>query len=602
MPALMVLLAALQAMTLPAASEDETPVAEQPAAEASIAYKVNIEGVDDSGIRSLLERSSQLLALADKPPLTQAGLERRIQGDFERFRAVLRSEGYYDSLIDYRIDDQVSPIVITVVVDVGPVYRLQAYDVVFENEDTEAPREPPPLSALGLRLGERARSADVITAEQRLLSVLAEEAHPLAERTDRQAIVNHDDRSMKVTVRIDPKQFSRFGVMTILGLDTVQEVYIRRLIPWREGDPYDQRKVDAFRRKLIKTGLFSTIVFDREEQLDADGTLPMTVQLIEGKQRSIGAGAKYYTSEGPAAEVFWEHRNLFGQDEDLRITLELGMIRQQATLNVIKPNWRRPDQDLLAEVQATRQTTDAFDEIGVSTFGKVRRPLSETWTGSVGLSLEWSQLEDDNGTNTSTLLGAPLEFYRDATDNLLDPREGMRLRLESTPYIGWFNEVASFVSSAATISGYQPLDSEKRFVLAGRAKAGTILGESREDIPANKRFYAGGGDSIRGYQFQKVGPLDDNNDPLGGRSVLEFSAELRAQVWGNFGLVPFIDGGNVYTQVYPDFSEELRWAAGIGARYTTVVGPVRFDIAFPLNPPRELDDPFQFYVSLGQAF
>ncbi|HYN39543.1 MAG TPA: BamA/TamA family outer membrane protein, partial [Rhodospirillales bacterium] len=274
----------------------------------------------------------------------------------------------------------------------------------------------------------------------------------------------------------------------------------------------------------------------------------------------------------------------------------------QGRIDITKPNWRRPDQDLLLEAEAIRQTTDAFDEIGVASVGRVRRPLSETWTGSLGTSLEWSQLKDDKGENTSTLVGFPAELYRDATDSLLDPRDGIRLRLQATPYLGWFNETARFVSGVATVSGYQPLDQEKRFVLAGRAKLGSILGESREDIPANKRFYAGGGDSIRGYQFQKVGPLDDNNDPLGGRSVLELNAELRALVWGNFGLVPFIDGGNVYTPVYPDFSEELRWAAGIGARYITVVGPIRFDIAFPLNPPRELDEPFQFYVSLGQAF
>ena len=278
------------------------------------------------------------------------------------------------------------------------------------------------------------------------------------------------------------------------------------------------------------------------------------------------------------------------------------MIRQQGTVNFTLPDWKRPDQDLLAEVQATRQTTEAFDELGVATSAKVRRPLSETWTGTIGGSLEWSQLKDENGTNTSTLLGMPGELYRDATDSLLDPREGMRLRLQATPYFGWFNETATFLSGAVTLTGYQPLDPEKRFVLAGRTKVGSIVGESREDIPANKRFYAGGGDSIRGYPFQKVGPLDDNHDPLGGRSVLEVNAEFRARVWGNFGLVPFVDGGNVYTQVYPDLSEELRWAAGIGARYVTVIGPVRFDIAFPLNPPRAVDDPFQFYISLGQAF
>ena len=94
--------------TLPVRAEQET-LAETPPAEAAAAYSVKIEGVDDSSIRSLLERSSQLITLADRAPPTQAGLVRRIEGDFERFRTVLRSEGYYDSTVDYRIDDQATP-------------------------------------------------------------------------------------------------------------------------------------------------------------------------------------------------------------------------------------------------------------------------------------------------------------------------------------------------------------------------------------------------------------------------------------------------------------------------------------------------------------
>ncbi len=139
--------------------------------------------------------------------------------------------------------------------------------------------------------------------------------------------------------------------------------------------------------------------------------------------------------------------------------------------------------------------------------------------------------------------------------------------------------------------------------MAGRVRAGSIVGESRAEIPASKRFYAGGGGSVRGYQFKKVGPLDDENDPIGGRSVIELSAEARFRVSERIGLVPFVDGGAVFTN--PDFSTEgddtIRWAAGLGGRYFTVIGPIRLDVAFPINK-RDVDDDFQFYVSIGQAF
>jgi translocation and assembly module TamA len=130
---------------------------------------------------------------------------------------------------------------------------------------------------------------------------------------------------------------------------------------------------------------------------------------------------------------------------------------------------------------------------------------------------------------------------------------------------------------------------------------GSITGTESADIPANRRFYAGGGTSIRGYALQSVGPLTDDGTPIGGRSLLELSAELRVKLSKTLGGVVFIDGGNVYEETVPDFSNNLRWAAGFGTLYFTAVGPIRLDIGFPLNR-RSIDDSFQFYISVGQAF
>jgi translocation and assembly module TamA len=99
-----------------------------------------------------------------------------------------------------------------------------------------------------------------------------------------------------------------------------------------------------------------------------------------------------------------------------------------------------------------------------------------------------------------------------------------------------------------------------------------------------------------------VGPLDAAGDPIGGRSRAEVSAEVRVRVWREIGVVPFIAGGQVYESVYPDFSEPFQWAAGLGLRYHTVVGPLRLDVAFPINRREGIDDFFQLYISLGQAF
>jgi len=170
-----------------------------------------------------------------------------------------------------------------------------------------------------------------------------------------------------------------------------------------------------------------------------------------------------------------------------------------------------------------------------------------------------------------------------------------------TPYTGEGDDALLFAVGSVSGSAYKALDADRRYVLAGRATLGSLVGEDTDNIPADKRFYAGGGGSIRGYEFQSVGPLDADGDPLGGRSLIELNAEVRVRVTEQIGLVPFVDGGMVFDSIYPDFDEDLRWAGGLGVRYFTAFGPLRMDIAVPLNK-REFDDSFQFYISLGQAF
>ncbi|HSR71931.1 MAG TPA: BamA/TamA family outer membrane protein, partial [Kiloniellales bacterium] len=198
--------------------------------------------------------------------------------------------------------------------------------------------------------------------------------------------------------------------------------------------------------------------------------------------------------------------------------------------------------------------------------------------------------------------GLPLTATRDDRDDLLDPTRGTRLSLTLTPYGGVGDQSLAFLRSTLGGTAYYAIDEGRRFVVAGRARLGSILGDDTEEIPANKRFYAGGGGSIRGYEFQKVGPLDENNEPLGGRSLVELGVELRIRVTEEIGIVPFLDGGTVFDSPYPDFEEDLRWATGLGLRYFTAIGPLRLDVAVPLDKREGIDDDYQFYISLGQAF
>ncbi len=566
----------------------------------SYAYEVTFEGIADSGLQTLLEQSSQAIALKDEPPKGWSGLARRVGADVDRFASALRSEGYYAASIDHEIDRTVTPAKVLFTVDIGPVYTLADYTI--EYIDPTPPAPSPDITALGLELGAAARAPSIVAAQKTLLTVLSNQGYPLAKVDDRKARVNHDTKAMSVILKVAQGPLSSIGPAVFEGLQEVESDYLVRLLPWQQGDLYRQEDIDAGRRALSGTGLFNSVKIQSAATPDSDGQLPLTITVAERPQRSIGGTLSYSTSEGPGATIFWEHRNYFGRNEKLGVTAKVAQIEQSLSLNFRKPHFLRLDQHLLANAAISRKDTDAFEEESVSAFAGLERKLSDTLTGTLGTSVEYSILKDEEGERTFLLFGAPATLARDTSDDPLHPTKGSRLRLSLTPYIGTLEENTLFLVSEASGSTYYSVFDDDKLVLAARTRLGSIAGEETEIIPANKRFYAGGGGSIRGFEFQKVGPLDDDEDPLGGRSVLELGFEARIRLTETIGLVPFIEGGTVFDSSFPDFDEELLWSAGLGLRYFTAIGPVRLDVGFPLNGRDGVDGLFEFYVSLGQAF
>lgn len=565
----------------------------------AIAYDVDIDGVDGE-IGSLIRESAELIRLQDEPPLSLARLRARADGDVATFERVLRSRGYYDSKIDVDIDNDATPVDIDIQITPGPQYDLDRYALEYKGGTPEgAPAEP---SDIGIELGSPAESSKVVDAQARLLTRLGQTGYPLAEVTDREAIVDHNQRALLVTLKIDPGPQASYGKVKVEGLDRTEEGYVQRLVDLREGTTWDQREVETARTRLASTGLFESVSIDRADDAGADGELPITVRLKERAPRTIGGSLAYGSSEGANAQVYWEHRNLSGRNEKLRITGTVAELEQGVKGEFRKPNWRRIDQELLADAEAKRTTYDAYDEQTINTsIGASRKWGNGVWTGTLAAALEYSIIEEDGEEEKFLLASLPASLARDTTDSLLDPTRGSRLTFTVTPYSGTGERDLAFLATTIGGSTYYRLDDEGRFVAAGRAKLGSMVGAGTEDIPANKRFYAGGGGSVRGYAYQAAGPLDDDDDPVGGRSLIEVGAEMRIKITESIGIVPFIDGGSVFDDPYPTNVSDLLWAAGLGARYYTALGPIRLDVAFPLNG-RDSDDFFQFYVSIGQAF
>lgn len=589
----------------PAAPAAEAPKPARDAADAAegVPYQVVIQGAENAALRAALLEASRLVELQDDPPVTVRGLQRRAEQDAERLARVLRSRGHYAGTVQAEVDADVEPARVTLRVEPGPVYTLSAFEIEYRNPAVaDAVGAPRGMENVGLEQGQPARAEAVLEAVESVPEQLSNIGYPFARVEDYTATVDHAERTMRVVVEVDAGERAVFGVTSIEGLETVEQEYVRMRIPWTVGVLYDRRALQQMRRNLLETGLFRSVDVEPAETVTEAGTLPIDVEVEEADHRSLGASIRYSSSIGPAAGIFWEHRNLLGRNEDFRAELEASQLAQTFEVNFLRPDFLRLDQQFAANAAVAHEEFEAYDRDSIVAEVDLIRPLTETWTVSAGALAEYAVIADEQGETRSTLVGLPFSARRDTTESVLDPREGTRLNFFVTPFTGDYQGPVTFLRNLAETIVYVPLTEDRARVLAGRLALGSILGASRTEIPADKRFYAGGGGSVRGYGFQKAGELDAQNDPLGGQSLFEVGLELRYRITETIGLVPFIEGGRAFLDEVPDPTKRLFWGVGLGVRYFSPVGPVRFDVALPVDPRDDIDDAYQIYISLGQAF
>lgn len=568
-----------------------------------VSYQVEFVGNLSDEVRAQLDAISRLQSETDRPPLTEAALRRRVREDEKRLTDALIALGYYSAKIESEIikGDPVSTVELRI--ETGPAFTLSDYTLVYE-PPSPAGQVPESAEDLGLRIGMKAATEPLLRAETQVLRRLAETGYPKAKIAEKKYVADRRDNTLSGRLEIDTGARATFGALTIEGLESVEEPYIRRIVEWPRGEIFDQRKLDAIRNRLARANLFRSILIEPAEDIGPTGMLPVTLRLEESKHRSIGAGASFTSGDvGFGGEVFWEHRNLLGEGERLRIQGTANELRQEAAARARKPNFLRIDQSLLGNTALAHEDSDAFKEKSWTNFVGLERQLTEHLTVSAGPAFEISEIDDGKGDDNFRLIGVLGAARFDNRDDKLNPTKGLFMGADSRPWRSTVGKNTTFWKNEFTASTYLAPLKDDTAVFAVRGRYGFLVGVTTNDVPANKRFYAGGGGSIRGYEFRSVGPLDSDDDPIGGRSVAEISMELRLRFLESFGIVPFLDGGQVYDDAYPSLGEDFQWGAGLGLRYFTAIGPVRFDFAVPLNPrDDDVDDDYQFYISIGQAF
>ncbi|MCP8937872.1 autotransporter assembly complex protein TamA [Alsobacter sp. SYSU M60028] len=607
---------------------------------AALPYEVTIDGADAKGVEQAVKDASNLYKLRNEAPAGGEALVFLAESDLPRVLDALWGLGYYDATVEIEVAGvrlrlgggpnpaapraaeayrNRAPVPVRVVVQTGREFTLRRIAVIDGRTGGPFPPAEMPQRVIGLNPGDPAHSADILAAQSRMVDRLRDLSHPFAKVSRLEPVVDHPAGAMDVTFTVTPGPVARLGPITMSGLTTVDPAPVRSFIYAEQGDPYSPAELAGIRKSLARVEALGSIRIREADKLDANGELPVFVELTERKMRAVGASALYSTIDGPQLNAYWTHRNLFGGAETLRLE---GSVFQ-ATRNDGEPlksiqdltwadlGWRlgftfmKPGlwgtrTDLLASAAFARESTDAYVARHVGGDLALRYRWTDLTSAQAGLRFDRGQASNVQGQIDYTLVGLPVSVTYDSTDRPLDPTRGIRATASLTPYPSFLGSTVNMTIGRAGASAYWSVDEDSDIILAGRVGFGTLLGADIDAVPANYRFYAGGGGSVRGYKYQSLSPRI-GLDPTGGLSLLDGSVEARIKVTDTIGIVPFVDAGMAYENRYPDFKETLGIGAGVGLRYYTPIGPIRLDVAVPLNK-RAGDRPVTLYIGVGQAF
>ena len=579
-------------------------------------YAVTFEVVGgDDDLTKALQNASLLKGEEDRPVSGSLGLLAKARNDRERLVAALFSNARYDGVVNISIagkpiddlqPDAVfsgqQPIPVTVTINPGSKFTLG--DIVLKGDAAGI------MGAdYGLIAGGDASSDAILKAEAGIVRRLKEEGRPLATVTGRTIVADHATTTLDVTLDVAAGPIAGYGQTTVEGTELVDRDFTVYMTGLEPGRTYSPKEIDDARNRLLGLEVFSSVTISEAAALNAAGQIPIDVRVSERKMRYFGAGATFSNTEGAGIEGYWGHRNLFGRAEKLRIggsigrigdVSEIGKLNYNAGIMFEKPGVIGPASKFFANVKAVSEHPDAYDRFSIAGNVGLAYELTKQQTVSGSLAIDYSKVEDALNPEGKRylLVSLPLQYVYDNRDDKLNPTRGFRALAYAEPTYDALNG-NMFVKLKGEGSGYYGIDSNNRFVLAGRVAMGSILGASLDDVPADRRFYAGGGGSVRGYSYQGIGPHTDGK-PTGGLSYAETSVEMRYAYNDKIGIVPFIDAGTVSTSQFPDFAK-VKVGAGIGVRYLTPFGPLRVDVAMPLNP--EPGDPrYGIYAGVGQAF
>lgn len=539
--------------------------------------------------------------------------EQSLREDADRIAEYYRSQGFYHAEISR---PEITPIggnevKIKIEIHEGPPMIISELELEVSG-DTSVVEPNDLLKIIQIHQGDRFTTSGYQEIEKSIMRFYSNLGYPKA-KVDLAATLNKATNQASVAVVVSPGDLCTFGPIHIEGNESVKDEVILRELTFHHGDRFDGSKIQESQQRLFNLDLFQFLDLTVEGLDEDTSVLPIQIVVKEAKKNTVRVGIGYGTDEEFRGQIQYQIRNFLGDGRRLQVNAKASSIGQLVEGEFLQPYLLTQQSYLTLSGGLENQDQISFTNRRVFVTPTYNYRWTDRFSSFLGYDLETNRLVD-------VKLVTPLRGLEDQereeyfvsslvtgnsweqVDIPANPKKGIRF-FETVEWAG--SEIGSevdFVKIVLEGRGYLPVG--KFGVLASKFKWGGIRGlGTTSEVPIFKRFFSGGSDSVRGYPYQRLGPLDSDGNPVGGMTLVEGNAEWRFPVKKLFEGVLFFDFGNVFLNSFDVTWGDLRYTAGCGIRYLTLVGPLRLDFGYELNPPKgDYFSPLQVHFSIGQAF
>lgn len=558
---------------------------------------VVIEGGDEEIREAILD----LLPDRDRPE-TLFEAERIAEEAAARALAWLRSEGYYAATVTPEANE--TPAVARLVIAPGQRFRFAAPRIIYGDAPPNRVASDAATEALRfVEAGAPARAADVLQAEGAALQALQQAGYADAALGERRVVVDHAAGTVTAEFRFSAGALARLGQVRAEPDTLLRRGFVDDLRNWNEGETYSPDALRRLRRDISSTGAVSRAT-TRLAAPNAEGVRDVVLEVEPARRNAYELGLSYSTTEGPGVVAQWTRRNLTRRADPLVLSLTLSELLQGGSVEWTRPHAAGLGHAVTFGAGASREDTEAFVRQGAALYASVDASPHLRLGRSYGVRLSADTYDDlAGGVTDAFVLSGFADLRHDTTGITFDPLDGSIAEFRIEPSISAGDATLGFVRATAEGRIYESFGANDRITLAARARTGWLeaIAGDVNDVPPDRRFYAGGGGSVRGYAYNSIYPRERDLLGLapGGQGLIEGSLEIRLRFDDRFGAVAFVDGG----AAFDDWADagDFSWGVGVGARYNLGFAPLRLDIAFPLDD-RPGGEDYALYISLGQAF